>query len=274
MTLFARWWVCCVLMSGACAVAPRPATPPKPNQPAPTPKLAYQVDFRRVFGGHSSTSLYDFRVVDQTLMARVMVETELLSNVDQKTMEPWLRRRLLEAMGGRGSMLVASPLAPGVDPRHPCPAGGCYIPAPTAVLRHARFVSSKDGVSVRVHPPEGDRVVVSLWDDPDAPSVCGSDYKLTVGFVELQGVLHRLLDGAVAANIEELALVEPPPKPDLTVRAPDATLDPAAFCSVLRIAFETQRDFAFSDHRYDTAAHTVLNAALLPLYPKPAAAPP
>ncbi len=71
--------------------------------------------------------------------------------------------------------------------------------------------------------------------------------------------------------LEELALVDAPNPAQLTVRAPEALRDPAAFCGVLRIAFETQKDFAFSDQRYDTAAHTVLNAALAPLFPKPQA---
>lgn len=101
------------------------------------------------------------------------------------------------------------------------------------------------------------------------------------------GAIETLFDpnSAVAASLADIAIesfaldlplgahswgvfLEAPPRALLSIHAPEPARDAAGFCAALRAGFESEKGFAFNDHRYETAAHTVLNAALAPLFPK------
>lgn len=239
--------------------------------PLPVAHQKWQVDYTRVFGGRSSSSIYDAGVIDQALMARVMVEPEVLREdlADRGNVESWTRRRLFEELGRRRSLVVAPPLPAGVEPRAPCAQGGCYAPLPTAVLRNLHFVSGKDQVRVRVDLDAAapGKVLVGLWNDSKEPSACGDDFKMTLGYVELKGHVQRLSDGALAASLHELALLGMPLKTVLEVTAPAPDQATAAFCQELVRVFAETPGFARSDGRYDQAASEVLEVALQPLYP-------
>jgi len=260
-------WLAGLWLLAACSNS-RVVTTEDTVLPAPPPTIHLKLDYRLVFGGRSSSSLYEVRVIDPQLMARVMLEPAVLDDgAEQKPVEAWTRHRLMEGLATRGSLLIAPPLVATVDPRQPCPVGGCYSPPPTAVLHNLRFVSGKDDIRVRVDAPVNGGVTLALWENDKQTSVCGGDFKLKQGFVELLGHVQRISDGALAATIHEVVLLEAPVQAVIEADVPDPAHDAAAFCASVGALFEETPGFARTDGRYEIAAASALEAGLLPLYP-------
>ncbi len=213
-----------------------------------------QVDYSSIFGGRSSRSIYDPRVTKAGLMDRVMVEPSLLSKDDPKMgVEGWTRRRLLQALGQRGALVVAS--GPKVQER------------PTASLRNIRFVSGKDDVRVRVERGERPGTFsVLLRNAHDEPSLCPPELSLAMSFVILRGQVQRVKDGAIGADFQELVLLKPPAETTVQARLPQ---NGPAFCEGIVHLYEETPGLARSNERYERAAKDALTA-LEPLFVKPA----
>ncbi len=225
-----------------------------PKAPAPQVKLEpplVQVDFSAIFGGRSSRSIYDPRVTQSGLMDRVMVEPSLLAKDDAKEgVEGWTRRKLLQALGQKGALVVTS--GPRVQER------------PTAVLRNIRFVSGKDDVRVRLERGEGPGTFrVLLRNAHDEPSLCPRALSLAMGFVILRGQVQRVKDGAIGADFQELVLLQPPSETTVKARLPQG----AALCKAIVQLYEETPGLARSNPRYERAAKDALTA-LEPLFAK------
>ena len=240
----------------ACATAP-------PQIPELRPAIVlHKVDYRGVFGGRASSSIYDPRVTQGHLMDRVLLEPTVLAVDDaEKGIEAWTLRKLLQPLGKQGSRVIA-------PPPPSCDAAPCYAAQPTAAFRNLRFISGGDTMSVRVLR-DGEVLTVRTRFSPKEESLCPPDFKLRARVVQLVGQLQALPDGAVAAAFQELRVVESPDDPVLTVEAPDPGQAPEAFCAAVAKAYDSEPGFAATDARFELAAQELLSTALGPVYPPP-----
>jgi hypothetical protein len=258
-----------LLALAACATPP-PSPPPEPPAPPPAaPALTLRkVEFRDVFGGRSSTSIYDLRAITPQTMSRVLLEPTALSEDDPgKGMETWTRRRLVQSLGQAGSWVLA-------PPPPACAERPCYAVEPTAALRSLKLMAGRDDVRVRVTAAEDGSYKVSLHRDLDDPSLCSRGFGLNMGFVQLLGQVQTLPDGVLAAVFQELAILDAPAETVLELPLPDPEVEPEAFCQAIAQTFEAVPGFAVDDGRYEDAAQDVLKVGLHPLYPKAPEPPP
>lgn len=254
-----------LLALAACATPP-PAPPVAPAT-APAPQIR-KVDFRGVFGGRSSSSIYDLRAIHPETMARVLLEPASLAEDDPaRGMETWTRRRLVEALGKAGTRVLA-------PPPPACGKPPCYAAEPTAALRNLKLMAGRDTVRARVTAGEDGQITVALHRNLDDPSLCPKGFGLKLGFVQLLGQVQTLPDGVIAAVFQELAILDAPREATLELPLPAPEAEPEAFCQTLAQAFEATPNLAVDDGRYEEAAGAVLEVGLHPLYPKAPDGPP
>jgi len=223
------------------------------------------IHYAGIFGSRSSLSIFDRRLVTPPLMDRILVEPALLrTSAEPADVEVWTRRLLLGKLGTNGSVIIGPPYANGA----PEPIGGLPddVDRPTALLREARFVSSKEDIPICVNPAGEGRYVVDIRPAPDAPSLCPKDLTLELGYVELQGIVQRMDDDAVVAVIHEVALLEGPEQLSATATLPHPQQDTTGFCRAVAQLFDSEMSFRPTDDRYGRAALTVLDLAFDPLY--------
>jgi hypothetical protein len=285
-----------LLPTVACAHWGAAASPTSGEPPAfPAPALrATTLGFSGVYGGTSSGSVYDKRVIDSSLMDRVLFEPGVLEEENPEgRVEAWTRLHLLRWLISREALLHVAPLPAAMDPRAPCPEGGCGEPVPTAVLHHLRFVSAVDEFHVVVVPAgsfltpvlsaEGEadrdslepsssvdataRYEVELRQDPKQPSLCEPEMGLQLGFAQIQVIVQRLADGALAAQVSEMVLLSGPKEPSIKLALPDPEEDRATFCRGIVAAYDETEALQPSDAGFVKAADLVLQKGMGRLFP-------
>jgi len=219
------------------------------------------VDFGGVFDGHSSSSVFDIRVIEPGLMDRVLLQPELLRlDEDGSSIELWTQRLLVAALSGRGAVLTGPPVPGEASPVPP-------ERAPTAALTDVVFVSGHDLFDVIVQESMTG-VRVATRQHPSQGSLC-PEARLELGYVQLEATVQRLPDRAIAALVHEAALIGGPEDPVVTAPLPDPEAHPEAFCAGLIDLFAATERMRRTDRRYAVAAEALAALALDPLFVGP-----
>ena len=243
----------------SCA-APQVSAPSRPTA-APTEV----VDFRGVFGGRSSQSIYDPRGLEPGLMKRVLVEPQLLAHDDpKKGIEDWTRRKLFQSLGRRGSLVIGPPPTRAASTTSGEASAAPGSTTPSVTLRNVQFVSGHDDLAMHVTRGQTGRWNVRLGGA--RASDCPSGFEVTVPFVQLRAQVQRLSDHAIVAVLNEVAVLEAPRTTTVTVALPPPRDDPKAFCNAVRAAVQAAPGVSGDDVRFDGAARAVLETGLGPLY--------
>ncbi len=258
-------WFLCAWITGltACVASPKPdivTLPAVVEEPR-------ELDFSEVMGMRSSQSLFDGRVLDASMMAKIQVEQAFLELDDsQLDMEPWTRQMMLSELGKRGSLIYA-PASGGDGTTAPARMGGELAEAsPTVVFRQVKFNSGIDEIEAVVYPAEDGSYFIDLRNSDDEDSLCPEDFVLTVGFVRLQGLVLRSPDLAVAAVIDETVLLTGSSSMGTTEPLPDPAVDADRFCQGIQRTFAEHENFRRTPGRYYLTAQFVLDLELSFLY--------
>lgn len=234
----------------ACGPAPPPA-------PAPE-SVEVLLDFGPLYGGLSSGSVVDRRLVEPGLLHRVRLEGGALGLFREDTaVEGWTRRVLLGGLGSLGSTVI------GPDWPAPHAAEEAVVDEASAWLRELRFVAGREPVAVVLSPSdESGRHAVSIRLSDDERSLCPPDLSLEVDYVELHAVLQRARDRAVVAVWQEVAVVDA--EADLVVRAslPDPAIWPALACEAVTRLHTAEVQPRLGGADFDRTAEQLLGLAL------------
>lgn len=258
-------WIIFTWMLGltACVTSPKPdvvTLPAAVEEPR-------ELDFNQVMGMRSSQSLFDGRVLEPDIMARIQVEQTFLELGDlQTSVEPWTRQMMLSELGRRGSLVIAPALDDGGSPTPAGPDGTAEQTAPTVAFRQVTFNSGTDVVPVVVELADDGSYLIAMRGAEDEPSLCPDDFSLTVGYVQLQGLVLRLPDLAVAAVIDETVLLTGSSALATTGPLPDPAADAARFCQGIQRTFVEHDHFRRTPSRYYLTAQFVLDMELSFLY--------
>ena len=225
----------------------------------------YKIDYSGLFGIPTSESLYDRRLVQDDTLNRVLFEPDIfVPRTETSTMSLWIRNRLLSYIGELGSVIVAPSLPADLDPRQPCPTGGCYTEAPTTVIRHVYFRFVTETIPVVVQQGGGETFVVLLRAHPEQKSLCSDDAQTTIEYAEFGAMLQRFNDGGVIGLIHEVSLLPKPEQSVVSIKVP-TTSGQKQFCETVLSTHAAHKALQPTDDAYQKTTRKVLKKAFAPI---------
>ena len=235
------------------------------QQVAQVPTSEAVLDFGGLYGGVSTQSLWDESVIEPGLMDRLLIEPGVLEVEEADgPIEVWTRGSLLQWLIMNNVLVIGAPLPAAADPTSPCPEGGCRDPSPTAALRALRLVSVTDSFGVVVEEMSPSGVHIRIRRHPGEKSVCSEELRMELGFVQFNGYVQRMADGALAGQFRELEFLSGPKDSRISIDLPDRAMEPDAFCAGVEQAYVHSPKLLPSDERFEAAIARVLERGLRP----------